>query len=337
MANKAEAVSLRKGLSEVVEVILDHDSFVLLEHQKPDGDCVGSGLALVQALRSLGKQALLVSDDPHPAVYDFLPGRRFHTRAGYLKPEDFHPQVAIFLDCTDPERAGRGLEFAAGKVWVNIDHHVSNRSFGAVNLVDPTAAATGELVYDVINELGIPIDKDIATCLYVAILTDTGGFRYQNTTKETHLLAAELLERGVNGSEIFDCVFETRTVSSIMLLSKVLSTLKLYRGGKIASVTLTQEMMRASGASSEETEGIIGYPRSIAGVEVSLFFKESDEPGKVHVSFRSRSLVDVAAVAQSLGGGGHPRAAGALIDGTIEEVTEKVMFYLDKLDVWTDF
>jgi phosphoesterase RecJ-like protein len=337
MKARGETANLKDSLTEVVKVIRRHDSFVLLEHQKPDGDCVGSGLALVQALRALGKQALLVSDDPHPAVYDFLPGRRFYTRVGYLKPEDFRPEVAIFLDCTDPERAGRGLEFAKDKFWVNIDHHVSNSYFGSVNLVDPEAAATGELVYDIINALEVPVDKDISTCLYVAIVTDTGGFRYQNTTKETHILAAELLDKGVNGSEIFDSVFETRTVSSIMLLARALSTLKLYRGGKIAVVSLTQEMIRASGASSDETEGIIGYPRSISGVEVSLFFKEADEPGKVHVSFRSRSAVDVAAVAQTLGGGGHPRAAGALIEGTIEEVTAKVMSQLDQLDIWTGF
>lgn len=336
MKSELEPAALQDCVLEVVKTLNQYDSFVLLEHQKPDGDCVGSGLALVQALRALGKQALLVSDDPHPALYDFLPGRQFHSRAGYLKGEDYNPQVAVFLDCTDPERAGKGLEFAQGKLWVNIDHHVSNSRFGAINLVNPDAAATGELVYDVLNGLGAPIDRDIAVCLYVAIITDTGGFRYQNTTKRTHLLTADLMDRGVNGAEVFDRVFDTRTVSSIMLLARTLSTLQLYHEGKLAAVFLTQEMIKLSGASSDETEGIIGYPRSIAGVEVSLFFKEADEPGSIHVSLRSRSVVDVAAVAKSLGGGGHPRAAGALIKGTMEEVTKKVMSHLDKLDIWTD-
>lgn len=336
MKSKIEPAALQDCVLEVVKALNRYDSFILLEHQKPDGDCVGSGLALVQALRALGKQALLVSDDPHPALYDFLPGRQFHSRAGFLKVEDYSPQVAIFLDCTDPERAGKGLEFAQGKLWVNIDHHVSNSRFGAINLVNSEAAATGELIYDVLNALEAPIDKDIAVCLYVAIITDTGGFRYQNTAKRTHLLAADLLDRGVNGPEVFERVFDTRTVSSVVLLARALRTLQLYHEGKVASVCLTQEMIRLSGASSDETEGIIGYPRSISGVEVSLFFKEADEAGSIHVSFRSRSAVDVAAVAKSLGGGGHPRAAGALIKGTMEEVRKKVMSYLDRLDIWTD-
>ncbi len=325
------------ALSAIKEIIDNNSSFILLEHQKPDGDCIGSGLALVQALRSLGKQALLVSHDPHPVMYDFLPGLPFYTRAGYLKPEDYRPQAAIFLDCTDPERAGQGLDFARGRHWINVDHHVSNSMFGDVNMVDPGAAATGQLVHAIIEYLGVPIDVDLATCIYVALITDTGGFRYQNTTPKAMTLAATLLEKGVKGSEIADLVFETRSASSVLLLASALNTLKMYRGGKVAAVTVTREMLKMTGASPEETEGIIGYPRSIIGVELSVFFKEADEPGKVHVSFRSRRVVDVAHLAKSLGGGGHPRAAGALMEGSIPEVTAKVLAAVDGLGIWTDF
>ena len=323
------------GLPGVAGAIRDHQSFVLLEHEKPDGDSIGSGLAMVQALRSMGKQAILVSADPHPAVYDFLPGRPYYTRSAYLEPADFSPEVAIFLDCTDPERAGDALKLAQGKVWLNIDHHVSNSRFGDARLVDPGASATGEIVFRLLESMGAEITKDIATCLYVAIVTDTGGFRYQNTTSECMRVAASLLERGVSAWSVAEQVFETRTVSSLLLLGRVLSTLRLYRGGKIASVVVTREMMKAAGATPEETEGIIAYPRSIAGVEVALFFRENEDGKSFHVSLRSRSRVDVAEVAVSLGGGGHPRAAGATVEGDLEQVTSKVMEALSHIP-WTD-
>lgn len=322
-------------LEDVAKVIREHGSFVILEHEKPDGDCVGSGLALVQALQSLGKQAILVSQDPHPAMYDFLPGRPFYTRAAYLEPVDFSPEVVVFLDCTDPERAGAALKLAEGKVWVNVDHHISNSRFGAVSLVDPGAAATGELVYKIMESLGVEITGGIATCIYVAIVTDTGGFRYQNTSPASLRLAATLLEKGVKAWEVAEQVFETRSVSSVLLLGHALWSLKLYRGGKVAAITVTRDMMKAAGAAPEETEEIISYPRSIAGVEVSLFFREAEDGKGFHVSFRSRTRVDVSEVAVSLGGGGHPRAAGALVEGDIEQVTAKVMAALDRFP-WTD-
>ncbi|MGE5579184.1 MAG: DHH family phosphoesterase [Bacillota bacterium] len=323
------------GLRQVASAIRSHNSFVVLTHEKPDGDAVGSGLAMVLALQALGKQAILVTSDPLPAVYDFLPGKPFHTRAAYLEPADFSPEAALFLDCTDPERAGAALRFAEGKFLINIDHHVSNSGFGDVRLVRPDASATGEIVYGVLEALGVEISSDIATCLYVAIVTDTGGFRYQNTTGTCLRIAAALLDKGVSAWSIAEQVFETRSVSSVLLLASALSTLKLHRRGKVASIFVTKEMMMAAGASPEETEGIIGYPRSLTGVEVALLFKEDPEGRGFHVSMRSRSKVDVAEVAVSLGGGGHPRAAGALIPGDLAEVTAKVLSKLDSLP-WMD-
>lgn len=320
---------------DVVAAIRSHNSFVILEHEKPDGDAVGSGLAMVQALLALGKQAILVSSDPHPAVYDFLPGKPYYTRAAYLEPADFSPEAAVFLDCTDPERSGAGLKFASGKYVINIDHHVSNSLFGDARLVRPEASATGEIVFGVLKALDVEITPDIATCLYVAIVTDTGGFRYQNTSGECLRVAAALLEKGVSAWGVADQVFETRSVSSVILLGKALDTLKLYRGGKIAAVTVTRAMLKAAGAAPEETEGIIGYPRSLTGVEVALLFREDQDGRGFHVSMRSRTRVDVSAVAVSLGGGGHPRAAGVLLKGDLAEVTGKVLAALDR-SPWMD-
>lgn len=325
----------REGLDRVVSAIRSHNSFVVLEHERPDGDVVGSGLAVVQALLALGKQAILVSSDPHPAVYDFLPGKSLYTRSVYLESTDFSPEAAIFVDCTDPERSGEGFRFSQGKYIINIDHHVSNSRFGDAYLVRPDASATGEIVYGVLEALGVEITPDIATCLYVAILTDTGGFRYQNTTGECLRIASQLLDRGVSAWGIAEQVFETRTVSSVILLGSAISTLKFYRRGKIAAVSVTREMLKAAGASPEETEGIIGYPRSIIGVEVALLFREDLQGRGFHVSMRSRSKVDVASVAVSLGGGGHPRAAGVLLKGDLREATETMLAALDEFP-WTD-
>ncbi|HHW18431.1 MAG TPA: bifunctional oligoribonuclease/PAP phosphatase NrnA [Firmicutes bacterium] len=329
---ESRAVALQK----IRDIVAAHESIVVLEHEKPDGDCIGSGLGLVLGLQMMGKKALLVSQDPHPPVYDFLPGRAFHTRAGYLEPGDFSPEVAIFVDCTGPDRVGKARELAEGKVWVNIDHHISNSNFGHINLVDPEASASGELVMELLETLGVPLTQDIGTCLYVAIVTDTGGFRYQNTSAKTMRLAAKLLDIGVKASEVADQVFETRSLSSLLLLKAALGTLKIYQNGRLAAVTVTREMLRSAGASPDESDGIINYPRSIAGVEVAVCFKETEDGRGVHVSFRSRSRVDVAKIASSLGGGGHPRASGALIPGSIEEVSGKVLGMLNNLDVWTD-
>ncbi len=328
-------MDLPADLENVVAVIRTHRSFVVLEHEKPDGDAIGSGLALVQALLASGKQAILVSSDPHPAIYDFLPGKPLYTRAAYLDPVDFSPEVAIYVDCTDLDRAGEAKKFAEGKLVVNIDHHVSNSGFGDVRFVRDDASATGELIFAIIRALGVEITKDIATCLYVAIITDTGGFRYQNTSPDCFRVAAELLEAGASAWEIAEQVFETRTVSSVLLLGNAITTLKLYKGGKIAAISVTRDILKASGASPQETEGIVGYPRSIVGVEVALLFREDLEGKGFHVSFRSRSRVDVAAVAVSLGGGGHPRAAGALIKGNLAQVTDKVLAALEH-SPWMD-
>lgn len=322
-------------LREVVELIGKYGRFVILGHEKPDGDSIGSCLALTLALTRLGKKAIFVSEDPRPAVYDFLPGREVSMLSSALAPEDFPAEVTIFVDCTDPLRPGKAAAFAGRDNWINIDHHISNQGFGLVNVVDPGACAAGELVMEIIKELGVPIDEEIGSCLYVAIATDTGGFRYSNTSSRSFRLAAELVESGVKVHEISELIFDAKSVPSLLLAGMAIGTLRLYHGGRVATIFVTQEMMRKAGASKEDTDGLIDYPRSIAGVELAMCFKE-DDLGNVHVSFRSRRLVDVSRIAVGLGGGGHPRASGATLKMDLESALRKVLEIVDGLGIWTD-
>ncbi len=296
--------------------------FVVLEHIKPDGDCVGSGLALVMALRSLGKQAVLLSHDPHPKAYDFLPGSEFHRLARSYVP-DFAPDAAIFVDCAGPDRVGDALNHVGEGKWINIDHHVSNTQFGALNWVEPKAAATGELVFELIRDLGV-MTFDTALCLYVAILTDTGGFRYANTTARTFKVASSLVEQGVDPGDVASKLFERRSPSSLLLMGHSLTTLKLYQEGRLATVVVTRDVMEACGGTLEDTEGLVVYPRSVEGVEVALLFTETVD-GTVRVSFRSTKGLDVAQIASVYGGGGHFAAAGAVVKGRIDDVYRKVL------------
>lgn len=331
-----EGIPHRSALEQIADVLRNSRDVLILEHEKPDGDCIGSGLALALALSSLGKKAMLLSQDPHPAVYDFLPGRHLHKTVSCVEPDDINPDITVFLDCAGPERAGKALGYARSNTWINIDHHVSNPGFGHVSLVDSEAAATGELVFFLLKVMGIALDTDVAACLYVALLSDTGGFRYQNTSPRCLNVAADLLGRGVNPSEVADQLYEARSYSSLMLLKNALQTLTLHKDGQIASIEVTQAMLEASGASIEDAESIVNYPRSIAGVEVALCFKESKGRTAVHLSLRSRSRVDVSKIAGILGGGGHPRAAGAVLEGPMEQVKARVFGVMEGLEIWTD-
>ncbi len=327
----------RSKFEQIANIIRKGSSFLILEHEKPDGDCIGSGLALAQALSHLDKKVLLLSQDPHPDTYSFLPGVHLHSITSKMEHKDTKWDAVIFVDCTDSKRTGKAINYANSEIWINIDHHISNSGFGHFKIVDPYAAATGELVFFLLKVMNITIDVDIATCLYVALVSDTGGFRYQNTSPRCFHVAAELIDLGVRPSQVADYLYETRSFSSLMLLKKSLCTLTLYKGGQLASIEVTEEMIESVGASFEDADSIIDYPRSIAGVEVTLCFKESLGQSTVRLSLRSKSRVDVSKIAEALGGGGHPRAAGAVLQGNLKQAKSRVFEVLDGLEIWMDF
>lgn len=231
----------------------------------------------------------------------------------------------ICVDCADFKRVGMTKElFAEGAKLLNIDHHPTNDGYGTVNLIVPSAAATAEILFDLIQFMGLELNEAIATALYTGLLTDTGGFRYSNTSPKVMATASKLLEYGVEGPGLSELLLEQMTLPQLRLLTRALNGLQLTEDGKISWVVVTDEDLKSAGAVHEDMEGIVNYPRNIQGVEVGLLFKVIDEQA-VKVSMRSAGKVDVAKVAQSFGGGGHVRAAGARVEGTLEAIVPRVV------------
>lgn len=303
---------------------------LLSGHIMPDGDSVGSTLALARMLELLGQQVTAVCPDPVPAIYRFLPGAEFMVEGEYLKDSGF--DGIVLLDCSDPERVGPHVASYLDKgdrMVINIDHHISTPPYGNLNYIDPKAAAVGEIIYDLSFVLEVPITLDIATCLYTAIVTDTGSFRYESTTSGTLRRAAHLVDTGVSPSDINTLIYEERPLSSIKLLHAALGSLRLSPSGRVAWMSLTSAMEKDLNASGDDAEGIINYARMIEGVEIAILFRQV-EPGAFKVGFRSKRFADVSALAQVFGGGGHPRASGCMMSGDLADIERAVVEAAEK-------
>ncbi|UWG98534.1 bifunctional oligoribonuclease/PAP phosphatase NrnA [Dehalobacter sp. DCM] len=293
----------------------------LFSHESPDGDCLGSMLALGLALETLGKKVQFYNTGYLPGNLNFLPGAdRINA---VMTPEEFSGTL-IFLDCAEAERASSELteDVLKDKTIINIDHHISNNGFGTINWVDE-AAATGELVYELIKELGVPISADIAVNLYTAIVTDTGRFSYSNTTVKSFQITAELYQTGIDIVKINEILFEKKSPSYMRLLQSALANLKVFHNGSAALIVLSMNDFQQSGADESMSDGLVNYARNIEGVEVAALLKEV-AADKVKVSFRSSSWLDVNAIAGSFGGGGHQRASGCTVNATLQE-TERLI------------
>lgn len=311
------------SLMEVADCLRGGKKAVVCGHTMPDGDSVGSVLAMSFLLRETGVESYVAASDPIPPVYSFLPGAEYFRYSGDL-PRDC--DLAVVLDCTDFNRLGDDLRNYVSSIpkVVNIDHHVSNQCFGHCNYVDAAAAATGEIVYELVTLMGIQLSRDIAANLYAAIVMDTGSFRFDNTTGKTHEIAAALIRTGIDTSAINSNLFEKKDLVHLKMLGYALSHIQTAADGKVAWVTIPLEVMQELKADDEHADGIINYPRMLSGVEVGMLFREIS-PGKFKVGFRSTQNVDANKLASEFGGGGHPRASGCLVEGTREEVEEKVV------------
>lgn len=305
---------------QVIETIERQSRFLVTAHRNPEADALGSSLALAHFLRELGKEATVVTVDPVPRVLSFLPHGGIHEQVAQLPSEG---EVLFVLDCGDAQRTGL-LEPGARPIKVvNIDHHVTNRRFGTVNWVDADAAATAELIYDLIGAMKRPISLPVALCLYTALSSETGSFGYSNTSSHVFRIASELVDLGVEPWQVAQRLREN-TRERLRLLTEVLSSLDQTADGRIAWVTVTGEMFERTGATAEDTEDFVNLPRSLSGVEVAILFREVDSATS-KVSFRSRNDVDVAKIAERFGGGGHKKAAGCTINGNLDQVRPAVL------------
>jgi bifunctional oligoribonuclease and PAP phosphatase NrnA len=312
---------MMETIQQIVSSVRQSRTVLVTSHEGPDGDAIGSSLGMAAFLKAIGKQVTVHLADPVPELYRFLPGADQVTNA--IPDQDF--DLAFVLDVGEFRRAGNLFcSFTRIAQTINLDHHLTCENFGAINLIDDQAAATGLLVWRIAKAFGFTADYATALCLYVAVLTDTGSFRYSNANREAFESAGELVEQGgLNAWHVAEKLYESQPRKRLELLAKALPTLEFVRDGQVASITVSLDMYTATGSSAELTDGFVNYPRSVAGVEVSIFFRQLEER-KYKVGFRSKGTVNVATLAQVFGGGGHHNAAGGTVEGSLDEVKQVV-------------
>lgn len=312
-------------ITEILAEIEKSSSFLITSHESPDPDAVGSSLALANYLSARGKDVTVYLCDPVPENCAFLP--MADQVLGELPDRDF--DVCFVLDVGEFRRAGKAIASCQRIArLINVDHHLGCELFGVHNLLDSKASATAALIYRIIKAAGDRIDYPTALCIYTAILSDTGSFHYSNSDPEAFAIAGEMISLGVNAWDVNEHLYESEPLQRIALLALALSDLTVSPSGEYASVTVTQEMYRATGSTAEDTDRFINYPRSIRGVQVALFFREVSE-GVFKVGFRSKGKVDVSAVSAHFGGGGHHNAAGCTVKGSLAEVKALVFDRLE--------
>ncbi|WP_044642694.1 DHH family phosphoesterase [Risungbinella massiliensis] len=320
------------SLAEIQKFLQESDHFLVVAHVNPDGDAIGSTLAMRGILRQLGKSYTLVNESYVPERFRFLPGSNEIRLLHDLSGRQF--SHVITLDCGDRLRVGDVAElYAPGVKICNIDHHSTNDLFGVANYVDIEAAATVELLYRLVEYLELEFTLEIATCIYTGLMTDTGSFKYPNTTPEVLRQAARLLEIGVPGAQIADRVLMTNTFAQLKILQKALETLQLSPSKKVAWLQVSRQDLQDCEATEDDLEGIVNYARGIEGVEVGIMFRETRDR-KVKASLRSRSELDVAKIAQQFHGGGHARAAGCTLDEPLAEAASRVVKVVE--NAWED-
>lgn len=320
--------------NQIIELFKKYKNYIITSHTHLDGDALGSEVAFYHILRQFDKKVRIINQDKVPDIYNFLPGVE-----EIIYPEKYdkekYPKVKpgtilIVLDSSSLDRIGNiNIDFTKLEYIVNIDHHPSNLSFGNFNYIDTNASSVGEILFQLGKDMGCLVDEKIAVSIYTALVTDTGSFRYNNTTINTFRTALQLVKAGANPTKITDYVYNNNNLSGLKLLGKALSCLKIDISSKISWTFVTREMISETQSSDEETEGIVDKILSLKKVQVSIFFRETRE-GYIKISFRSKGNINVDHFARIFGGGGHPNAAGCHLKGEISQVSEKVISRLKK-------
>lgn len=316
------------SIRDVADAIKKYDNYLITSHINVEGDAIGSEIGIYYMAKQLGKNAIMVNSDPVPDRYKFLPSWNKIVAGDNITAKDY--SNVIIVDCPTMERSGRiaGLLNAPGEKIniINIDHHVSNGNFGDFNWVEPEASSCGEMIYKLYKEMGLNVTDDIAAALYVAILTDTGSFRYDSTTNETHRICGDLIKLGIKPAKVAEKIYETKDIGDMELLAKALVTIKVTKNGKIAYMYVTKKMMEETHTTPDRTDGFINFARSIEGTEISIFFREdTEDTQRIHVGFRSKGGANVNVLATKFGGGGHPKASGCVLNGPLDKAIAKVL------------
>ena len=309
---------------EIGKAFREHQQFVVLGHVRPDGDALGSQLALGLSLQRLGKNVRIWNEEGMLEKYSFLPRAELLTKPPATAE---HVDVVVALDTAIQNRLGNTLSaIASAKLWINIDHHLSNPGYGDLVLIDPGAPATGEIIFRLIKSQRLPMDHDVAENLYAAISTDTGSFQYPKTSARTFETVAELVRAGdLDVGRISQRLYENYPRRRLELLRELLRTMRFSECGRVATFGLSLNTAAELGVIPEDNEGLIDHLRAVHGVIIAVFFEELSD-GKVRVSMRSKDeRIDVCAICQKFGGGGHALAAGARVRGTLAEVEQKVL------------
>jgi phosphoesterase RecJ-like protein len=304
---------------QIRDEILRRKSFLLTSHARPDGDSIGSQLAMAFALDALGKQVRIVNADAAPEHYQDFPGME---RIEIARSISANADAVIVMECSDLGRAGvAGLET---QFLINIDHHAGNRMYGALNWHDESAAACGEMVFDLIRALDVPLSFEIATHIYLAILTDTGSFHHSNITPRTFDICRQTVEAGVNPATMARRVFDSNSFGKLKLIGALLDSMQLLDEGRLAVLYMDDQMLAACHCTNNDTEGLINLPLTAREIHAVVFFKVSPD-GLVRVSMRSKYDVDVRLVGNAFGGGGHKNAAGFTVEGALDQVRGAIL------------
>lgn len=305
-------------MNKIAGVLKEAEKVTIVSHVDPDGDAIGSQLALARVLEKEGKEVTCYNVSEIPEYLLFLADVK---KVQLYKGQDLSDQILVFVDCADKKRTGIEIN---GKYSINIDHHVSNDLFADYNLIVTQAASTGEIIYHLIKTMGLEVDKESATALYTAVSTDTGSFMYANTSADSHRIAADLIEAGADTGALRENFFEGVTLRRFQLTRYAYQEVKFDCDNKLAWVKIPYSITKELAAKEEDTEGVVGHLRNIKDVEVALLLKERED-GKIKGSLRAKNLVDVSKIARIFGGGGHRRASGFEIEDSLDQAEEKLI------------
>jgi len=319
-------------MEKIIHHLRRSNHVLLASHVNPDGDAIGSLIAMALSLEKWGKRTTMYNESPIPAVYRFLPSvdrivRRIDRPSSY--------DAMVVLDCSDMDRIGKlAAEYDQFGVTINMDHHLSNTRFGDLRHVDTAACSTAEIVYRLIKTIGIAVDRDISTSIYTGILTDTGSFRFANTNQTAFSVCLEMMENGVDPYTVAQHVYGTYSIGRIKLLNRALDSIEIAENGKLSFMMLTRDMLEETGTQPEDVDGMINYAKSIKDVKVAVLIQErlrsntTRDKSNFYVSLRSDGSVNVAALASSFGGGGHHRAAGFCTETSLADLKGGILAWL---------